>query len=133
MVGNKQRSILVVDDDDAVRRVVVLVLRLEGYRVVEATDGDDGVRQLGDESFDMLSTDECMPGTSMSELVSRFRDINPGAPVLVCSGHLETTCSEPPRGDEIVYLSKPFSTSQLRSTVARMLARSSRVPHAKSA
>jgi CheY-like chemotaxis protein len=64
---------LVVDDDDAVRRVLVALLASRGYTVVEATDGQDAWRQLQCRRVDIVVTDLQMPVCDGRELCRRIR------------------------------------------------------------
>ena len=60
---NSAKTIVLVDDEDLVRRLVLRLLEREGYRVIEATTGEEGLEILSDcEKVDLLLTDVTLPG-----------------------------------------------------------------------
>jgi CheY-like chemotaxis protein len=123
-------TVLVVEDEDAVRHLMRRVLTAAGYRVIMATDGEDALavwRRHGDE-IDVLLTDVVMPRMTGPELVDRLRSERPDLPVVVCSGYSDTLPTEVPSNDPRTrYLSKPFSLPALSDAVA-MVSAVARVP-----
>jgi signal transduction histidine kinase len=85
------RTILVAEDDEAVRKVIVTGLRGAGHAVLEAPSADEALaiaRGHGG-AIDLLCTDAVMPGLPAAALIEEFERLFPGAPVLVCSGHVD--------------------------------------------
>ena len=83
------RTVLLVEDQDRVRFILARLLRLLGYRVIQAPSGDEALRVCGSvgDSIDVLVTDIVMPGLDGVELASRVRSARPDLPVLFISGH----------------------------------------------
>ncbi|MEP6779704.1 MAG: ATP-binding protein, partial [Gemmatimonadaceae bacterium] len=89
--GNE--TLLLVEDEPAVRSVSARLLRRHGYNVQEAIDGADAVLQMGDGklfNIALLITDVVMPRMGGPELVTEFRKERPTLPVLLVSGYSET-------------------------------------------
>ena len=104
-----------VDDNDAIRRLVVTLLRREGYEVLEAGDGEQALQVPG---VDLLVTDFAMPGMSGVELAQKFRP----AKVLYTSGcSLGELEQRGFRSGTDSFLPKPFSPLQLREMVHSLL------------
>ena len=118
-------TILVVEDEAAVREIAVTILRESGYRVFEAPDGDEAVRLLGtlDARIDLLLTDVVLPGTLRGrELAERVTALQPGTAVLFMSGYTENSIVHGGRLDDGVELiGKPFHREELARKVAEVL------------
>lgn len=113
-----RRRVLVVEDNEAIRKLVVLILRRQGYQVSEASSGDQAL-QTAERDFDLLVTDIILPGISGLELAEKLQ-----APkVLFTSGCNDVDLQQ--RGytpDLANFLPKPFSPGQLQEKVHAMLA-----------
>jgi PAS domain S-box-containing protein len=107
--------ILLVEDDERVRRVTVQRLADLGYRVVEAANGPEALRLMdGAESFDLLFTDMVMPGgTSGAELVSQALTRDPSLKVLYTSGYAEPEIVLSEAGAGANWLRKPYTAIDL--------------------
>jgi signal transduction histidine kinase/CheY-like chemotaxis protein len=117
-------TILVVDDDEAVRSSTRRALERIGYTVVPATDGADALRLFTerDGAIDLVVTDVVMPGLGGRELVSRLKIMSPRVPVLFVSGYTE----EGVRKQGVLepgaaYLEKPFTPERLLQKVRELL------------
>jgi PAS domain S-box-containing protein len=116
--------VLLVEDDDQVRTAVARFLRLHGYRVLEAQDGNHALRlsrQLG-HSPDIVVTDVRMPGLRGPDLVRRLPHLRPETPVLYISGNIDSTplddvLSQP----TVALIHKPFTADTLARQVRHML------------
>jgi signal transduction histidine kinase len=113
--------LLVVDDDDAVRQVLVDGLRLEGFEVFEAGDGAAGLRALERESPDALVLDYAMPGMNGAEVAKRARVLRPGLPVVFCSGYADTLALD--NIEDAPLIRKPVVVSTLGRIVVDLVAR----------
>jgi two-component system response regulator AtoC len=84
--------ILVVDDEPAQRELVAGFLRKQGFEVALAGDGKDAVARFKAEPFDLVLTDQRMPGLSGVELIAALRTVTPEAAVIVMTayGTIET-------------------------------------------
>lgn len=118
------KTILVCEDESGVRKFVAFVLNAEGYRVLEAANGDDALRALVNFSdpVDLLLTDIVMPKLEGRELAKRVRAIQPMAKLLFMSGFLEQSMLT--RGvldTNSNFLQKPFSSDRLTRKVRELL------------
>ena len=79
-------TILIVEDEKSVQKVVLRSLKEHGYRVLTAVGGDEALEKYGipDISIDMVITDVVMPGMSGIEFASRFLSLRPGTKILIC-------------------------------------------------
>lgn len=110
--------ILVVDDEEALRSVVVRALRVEQFDVTEAADGDDGWALAQAISFDLVVTDSRMPGMSGAALACLLRNRYPQVPVLHLSGSHSMAEPMPPG---VPTLFKPFDLDRLLEAVQALL------------
>jgi response regulator RpfG family c-di-GMP phosphodiesterase len=90
--GEGGARILVVDDDEAVRRFLVAALEEVGHQVEAAADGDDALHRFRVRPFDLVVTDVMMPGTSGLEVLRAVKQYSPWTEVIVVTGYasLET-------------------------------------------
>jgi two-component system, cell cycle sensor histidine kinase and response regulator CckA len=118
-------TVLLVEDEDAVRKLAALGLRQHGFCVLEARDGSEAVRlchELG-RPVDLLLTDVVMPDLSGADLVERVRSAQPGIKVLYMSGYAEGPLLEDLRQHDGTLLVKPFTTRTMLQSVREALAR----------
>src|SRR5437588_8507496 len=78
--------ILVIDDNAAIREVLRFVLEEEGYEVIEAADGAEGLRRYQAEPTDLVITDLEMPGMDGLELLRALRQVVPTPALMAISG-----------------------------------------------
>lgn len=120
----KRPSILLVDDESAVRRVAGRVLVRLGYRVLESASPAEALREIrrAPDGIDLLLTDQSMPGMTGLELARRVREIRSGLPILLVSGYLdhEALRTVDDLGIEGV-LHKPYDRESLHHAVERAL------------
>lgn len=120
-------SILVVDDEPPVRRMVASVLRELGYTVFEASNGPEALRAAQEDghSIQLLLTDVIMAGMSGRELADRLRETYKGLKVLYVSGDLDETIADfGVLQDGIALLRKPFTPAVLAAEIRHVLDRS---------
>jgi two-component system cell cycle sensor histidine kinase/response regulator CckA len=115
-------TVLVVEDEPAVRNLVATALGHQGYRVLRASCGDEALALSADETgrIALLLTDAHMPGMSGVELASRLVRQRADMAVIVMSGFTEESLSV--AGRPVPLLSKPFTPKELRQKVADVLA-----------
>ncbi len=116
--------ILLVDDEEPVRGFLKRGLEMDGHTVALAIDGADGLERLSDEggAFDLLLTDIRMPLMDGIELALAAKRDLPNLTVLLMTGFADQR--ERARGLEAIVadvLTKPFSLTDLRATVKRVL------------
>jgi signal transduction histidine kinase/ActR/RegA family two-component response regulator len=117
-------TVLVVEDEEPIRRVMGLSLRLHGYTVLEATDGSEAIAlcERGDPPIDLLLTDVVMPLMSGPELVQRVIRACPGLKVLFVSGYTDRALiHQGLRQPGTAFLQKPFTPETLARTVREVL------------
>ncbi len=124
-VGGNE-TILLVEDEDAVRDLARLVLERQGYRVLTAANAVQALEIVADADrhIDLLVSDVVMPGASGPELARQVRAIRPEIKVLYLSGYTEEMIGQRSRlegGDG--FLSKPFTPQTLARTIREVLAR----------
>lgn len=119
-----QSRILVVEDDAAIRRAIVAQLRGEGYDVIEAGDGREGLAAARADRPDLVLTDLAMPVMDGFELITMLRKSAP-TPVIVLSvrgGEADRVRALDLGADDFV--GKPFSVAELLARVRAQLRRS---------
>ncbi len=117
-----QGTILLVEDEDAVRMFGARALRKKGYTVLEADCGEMALEVLdaASEPIDLLVTDVVMPGVDGPTLTKQIKETRPDLKVIYISGYAEDNFRS--SVDETVnFLPKPFSLSQLASKVKEVM------------
>jgi CheY-like chemotaxis protein len=121
--GNE--TILVVEDEAAVRRMAVMSLQWFGYRVLEAANGPEALRlwEQHRSEIDLLFTDMVMPeGMTGLDLAGKLRAAKDGLKVVVSSGYsVDIANSGIPAGAGIAYLAKPYEVKVLVAMVRKCL------------
>jgi CheY-like chemotaxis protein len=125
------RRVLLVEDDDEMRRLLRSVLQADGYEVVEATTGTDGVIIIydswggargGGQPLDLIVSDIRMPGWTGLELLDMVRRTHLGVPVMLITAFgAPETHEEAKRLGARAVLDKPFDLADFRATVAALL------------
>jgi CheY-like chemotaxis protein len=118
--------ILLVDDEEAVRELLTLVLQLDGHDVLTASDGNRALDALAHEEFDLVLTDLVMPGRDGIDTIAEIRQRFPQLRIIAMSGGGRGSA-----GDHLAIarqlgakrtLEKPFSNQQLLETTREVLA-----------
>jgi two-component system response regulator ResD len=102
-------KILVVDDEDQMRKYMLDVLRGEGYAVSEASDGKRAIQVIQEAAFHLIITDVAMPEMDGLELIRKVRERLPNAKILAISGD----CCDGP--DLYLKLAKHFGANSILS------------------
>jgi two-component system response regulator PilR (NtrC family) len=122
-------SILVVDDESTTQDTLGLFLETEGYRVAIAGSGEEALTRIEQQAFDVIVADVVMPGVSGLEVLERSRALNPGAAVILMTGHATVEMAiEALRKGACDYLQKPFVLHDLARCVQRLLRRQPSAP-----
>lgn len=124
-------TLLLVEDEEAVRAFSARALRKKGYEVLEASSGEQALEILesSNKPLDLLITDVVMPHLDGPALVSRIREKRPTFKVIFISGYAESAFREHLDADaNIHFLPKPFSLKQLAGIVKEVLQETETAP-----
>ena len=114
-------SVLVIDDDPDVRAFIAETLEEQGYRVLQASDGRDGLRQLDAGKVDLVIVDFVMPEMSGADVAKKIRAKVSDQPILFVSGYSETEAVKRTAPDAPL-LAKPFRPDALHKAVRSAIA-----------
>lgn len=119
--SDAKQTILVVDDEDAIRKICKTILEMHGYDVLTAANGDAALETLKTDSqnVDLILLDMTMPGISGLDFLSISKETYPQIPVVLCSGYLGGVPED--FEEDCVKLPKPYSASKLVGTVSSVL------------
>jgi CheY-like chemotaxis protein len=123
-VPRGDETVLVVEDEEAVRKYAVRILKKQGYKVLEATQGDEAllVLERHPETIDLILTDVVMPGMSGPKLVESLRQIRKKSKILYMSGYTdESVIRHGVREGEVNFVQKPFTLEMLGRRVREVL------------
>jgi len=128
-----QRRILVVDDEDNLRTMLAAALKFEGYQVVQAANGREGLRSVKEQRPDLIVLDVMMPELDGFGMLKRLRDVGDRTPVIFLTARAESADAVEGLGlgaDD--YLAKPFSLEELVARVEAVMRRFDASPSATS-
>lgn len=112
------QTILVIDDERAIRRSLTEILSFEGFTVDEAADGEEGIKKIKDNNYDCILCDIKMPKKDGIEVLDFARQEKPDTPFIVISGHgnIDTAVEAVKKG-AYDYISKPPDLNRLLITL----------------
>src|SRR6478736_9594569 len=114
--------ILVVDDEAEIRRSVRMILEYEGYEVMEASSGPEGVALAERETPDLVFLDIKMPGMDGLEALQRIKGSNDSIPVVIISGHgTVSTAVEATKAGAFDFIEKPLASERVLLTIRNAL------------
>jgi two-component system, cell cycle sensor histidine kinase and response regulator CckA len=117
-------TILLVEDEDMVRSVAERALSRQGYTVLTANDGEEALEVLArGEQIDLMISDVVMPNMDGPTMVRLAREARPDIPVLFMSGYAEEQLRKSIDIDNVAFLPKPFSVTQLAEAARDALGR----------
>ncbi|MCB0876423.1 MAG: response regulator [Solirubrobacterales bacterium] len=123
--AGRGESVLIAEDDEAVRRVAERILETAGYRVTSCPGGVEALELLDDSSshFDMLLADVVMPGMRGDDLARRAVAMRPGLPVLFMSGYSDDAPPNDlgPTTGRVAFIDKPFDAGALLERMRELL------------
>jgi two-component system, NtrC family, nitrogen regulation response regulator NtrX len=115
-------NILIVDDEKAIRKTLGEILSYEGYKIEEASDGEEGLQKFTTEKFDIVLCDIKMPKMDGIEFLDKAKAVNPDIPIIMISGHgnIDTAVEAVKKG-AFDYISKPPDLNRLLITLRNAL------------
>jgi CheY-like chemotaxis protein len=115
-------SVLIIEDDDVNRDFLQGFLQAHGYRPVAVATGEEGIRRLGVERFDLLLLDLMLPGKSGAEVAWHARQVGLKTPILAVSAAMGQWHPDDLRDlGFTAMLPKPFSNDELLDVIARIV------------
>jgi diguanylate cyclase (GGDEF)-like protein/PAS domain S-box-containing protein len=115
-----QRTLLLVDDEDSIVSALRRLLRRDGYHIVTANSGAQGLQRMAENSVDVIVSDQRMPGMTGVEFLRRAKELYPDTIRMVLSGYTELQSITDAINEGAIYkfLTKPWDDERLRSHVA---------------
>ena len=112
-------ALLLVDDEAAIRSALARMLRADGYRILSAASGQEGLDLLAVNRIQVIIADQRMPGMSGTEFLSRVKELHPETVRIILSGYtdLAVVTDAVNRGSVYKFLTKPWDDADLRRQV----------------
>jgi len=117
-------SVLIIDDEAAIRDSLETLLVMEGFQVTMAVDGASGLEQLAQREFDLVLLDLALPGESGMELLPRILEMQPGMPVIMITAFgTVSNVVEAIRAGAENFVQKPWDNEKLLADIRAAIAR----------
>ena len=126
------QTILIIDDEKAIRKSIGEILAFEGFAIDEAADGAEAVKKIKENNYDCILCDIKMPKMDGMEVLSVAREEKPDTPFIVISGHgnIETAVEAVKKG-AFDYISKPPDLNRMLITIRNAMDKKSLVAETK--
>ena len=125
-------TILIIDDEKAIRKTLSEILSFEGYKIDEASDGEEGLKKFRERNYDVVLCDIKMPKIDGIEFLQKAGESNPDIPVIMISGHGNIdTAVEAVKTGAYDYISKPPDLNRLLITIRNAMDKSNLVSETK--
>jgi len=117
-------KILIIDDEEGMRKLLARVLIKYGYETVTSGSGDEALSLIENDTFDLIITDINMPGMDGLQLLREVKSFDPALPIIVMTayGTVESAV-QALRSGAYDYITKPFETDEIRLAVSRVFER----------
>lgn len=125
-------DILIIDDEKAIRKTLTEILSFEGYKIDEASDGEEGLKKFKDKSYDVVLCDIKMPKLDGIEFLQKAGEVNGDVPIIMISGHgnIETAVEAVKKG-AYDFISKPPDLNRLLITIRNAMEKNTLVAETK--
>jgi DNA-binding response OmpR family regulator len=119
------KKILIIEDEELILKALEFRLKRDGYEVIKAPDGREGLKAIETQQFDLLITDMMLPFNNGLEVVNKAKSIKgKGFPVIVLSNvGLENVVLDAFKLGADDYITKPFSPVELSVRVKRLISK----------
>lgn len=126
------QTILIIDDEKAIRRTLSDILSFEGFAIDEAADGAEGIKKIKENNYDCILCDIKMPKMDGMEVLTAAREEKPDIPFIMISGHgnIETAVEAVKKG-AFDFISKPPDLNRLLITIRNAMDKKSLVTETK--
>ncbi len=126
------KTILIIDDEKAIRKTLTEILSFEGFTIDEASDGAEALKKIKENNYDCILCDIKMPKVDGLEVLEKTKETNPDVPFIVISGHgnIETAVDAVKKG-AYDFISKPPDLNRLLITIRNAMERKSLVTETK--
>jgi two-component system, NtrC family, nitrogen regulation response regulator NtrX len=125
-------NLLIIDDERAIRKTLSEILTFEGYKIEEASDGEEGLKKFSEKSYDAVLCDIKMPKIDGLEFLQKAVEKNPDVPIIMISGHgtIETAVEAVKKG-AYDFIQKPPDLNRLLITIRNAMERNTLVTETK--
>ena len=125
-------SVLIIDDEKAIRKTLSEILSFEGYKIEEAADGEEGLKKFREKTWDVVLCDIKMPKIDGLDFLQKAVEINPDVPIIMISGHgnFETAVEAVKKG-AYDFIQKPPDLNRMLITIRNAMDRSTLVNETK--
>lgn len=125
-------TLLIIDDEKAIRKTLSEILSFEGYKIEEALDGEEGLKKFKEKTYDVVLCDIKMPKIDGMEFLQKATESNPDVPIIMISGHgnIETAVEAVKKG-AYDFIQKPPDLNRLLITIRNAMERNKLVIETK--
>jgi DNA-binding NtrC family response regulator len=125
-------EILIIDDEKAIRKTLTEILSFEGYKIDEASDGEEGLKKFRERTYDVVLCDIKMPKLDGIEFLQKAGEVNGDTPIIMISGHgnIETAVEAVKKG-AYDFISKPPDLNRLLITIRNAMEKNNLVAETK--
>ncbi|MGE5519075.1 MAG: sigma-54-dependent transcriptional regulator [Candidatus Dadabacteria bacterium] len=125
-------TLLIIDDERAIRKTLTEILSFEGYKIDEAADGEEGIKKFREKQYDAVLCDIKMPKIDGIDFLQKAVEINADVPIIMISGHgtIETAVEAVKKG-AYDFIQKPPDLNRLLITIRNAMERNNLVSETK--
>jgi DNA-binding NtrC family response regulator len=117
------QNLLIVDDEDVIRKGMRRILEAEGYHVATSASGRTAIEKIQEQDFDVVITDLKMPGMDGIEVLKTIKILQPDVPVIIITGYSTVdTAVDAMKSGAFDYIAKPFTSSLIIDKVQKAIA-----------
>ena len=116
-----KKTILLIEDDDVLRKIIEEFLGESGYLVLKASDGLEGIEMINKEAFDLIITDVVLPHVSGIGVIKMAKTRRPEIPIICITGYgyFPEKLAEEEHADKVLH--KPFEFKELTEAIKSLL------------